>query len=80
MNKNSLVLTGGTLFDGTGALPIPNSTIIITGSQITAVGPSEEVKIPKEAKIIRVKGKTVIPSFIDSHTHFIIKRVRNLGG
>ncbi|MFX1517889.1 MAG: amidohydrolase [Promethearchaeota archaeon] len=78
MKKQSIILTGGTLIDGTGALPIPNTTIVVTGSQITDVGPSEKVNIPKDAKIIPVKGKTVIPSFIDSHTHFILMGVRTI--
>ncbi|UCG00760.1 MAG: amidohydrolase [Candidatus Heimdallarchaeota archaeon] len=72
------VITGGTLIDGTGAPPIPNSTIIVVGSKIIDVGPSERVNIPSEAKIIDVEGKTVIPSFIDSHTHFLLMGVRTL--
>lgn len=78
MMKHSVVITGGSLIDGTGAPPIPNCTIVIVGSKIIDVGPSEKVNIPKEAKIIYVKGKTVIPSFIDSHTHFILMGVRTL--
>ena len=78
MKKKSFVLTGGTLIDGTGALPVPNCTIVITGSKIMDVGPSEKVNIPKKAEIINVKGKTVIPGFIDSHTHFILMGVRTI--
>ena len=76
MKKKSYVFTGGTLIDGTGALPIPNSSIVVTGPKIVDVGPSEKVNIPKEAEILDVKGKTVIPGFIDSHTHFILMGVR----
>ena len=78
MKKKSYVFTGGTLIDGTGALPIPNSAIVVTGKKIVEVGPSEKVNIPKEAEILDVKGKTIIPGFIDSHTHFILMGVRTL--
>ncbi|MFX0204587.1 MAG: amidohydrolase [Candidatus Hodarchaeota archaeon] len=78
MQKKSYVFTGGTLIDGTGALPIPNSAIVVTGQKIVDVGPSKKVNIPKEAEILDVKGKTVIPGFIDSHTHFILMGVRTL--
>ncbi|MHA2202486.1 MAG: amidohydrolase [Candidatus Hodarchaeales archaeon] len=77
MLNRPLVITGGTLIDGTGAPPIPNSTIVVVGSKIIDVGSSEKVNIPKGAKIINVKG-TVIPGFIDSHTHFILMGVRTL--
>ncbi|MFW9903623.1 MAG: amidohydrolase [Candidatus Thorarchaeota archaeon] len=78
MMKKSYVFSGGTLIDGTGALPIRDSTIVVTGSKIVDVGPSKKVDIPKEAEIIYVKGKTVIPGFIDSHTHFILMGVRTI--
>ena len=78
MKKKSIVFTGGTLIDGTGALPIPNSTVVVTGSRIVDVGPSEKVNIPKKAEVINVKGKTVIPAFIDSHTHFVLMGVRTI--
>jgi predicted amidohydrolase YtcJ len=78
MKKKTYVFAGGTLIDGTGALPIPNSAIIVNRSKIVDVGPCEKVKIPKDAEILDVKGKTVIPGFIDSHTHFILMGVRTL--
>ena len=76
MKKKSYVFTGGTLIDGTGALPIPNSAIVVNGPKVVDVGPSKKVNFPKEAEILDVKGKTVIPGFIDSHTHFILMGVR----
>ena len=48
-----MALIGGTLIDGTGAPPIPNTTVLIKGDKIKAVGSMNKVKIPKGAKKIK---------------------------
>ena len=50
---------------------------MINGSKIAAVGSIDEVDVTG-AEIIDAKGKTVIPGFIDCHTHFILMGVRVL--
>ncbi|MEK6649541.1 MAG: amidohydrolase family protein, partial [Bacteroidota bacterium] len=45
------------------------ATVIVERNRITAVGPSEAVKIPPGAKMIDVRGKTVMPGIIDVHAH-----------
>jgi len=62
-------LIGGTLIDGTGAAPMPGVTVLIQGRRIKTLGPADAVKVPKEAKTIDVKGKFILPGFIDCHTH-----------
>ncbi len=66
---NVVALIGGTLIDGTGAPPIPNTTVLIKGDKIKAVGPMNKVKVPKGAKKINVSGKWILPGFIDLHHH-----------
>ena len=68
--KTVLVVTGARLIDGTGAPPVDDAVVVITGDRITAVGPRSRVKIPAAAEILDVKGKTVIPGLIDAHVHF----------
>ncbi len=61
----------GNLIDGTGS-PVKRGSVIITqGNRITKVGSIDEIKIPKEARIIDASDKTVVPGLIDSHTHFL---------
>ena len=57
------------IFDGTGKQVISNGVIVIKDKFIVDVGSSGEVKIPDEAKVIDVKGMTVLPGLIDAHMH-----------
>ena len=66
----TLVIQGGTLIDGTGRPPIDNSVIVIEGDRFKAVGRSGEVAIPAGAQVVDVKGRTVLPGFIDGHCHW----------
>ncbi|MDO8700104.1 MAG: amidohydrolase family protein [Deltaproteobacteria bacterium] len=69
MAEKVLVVQGGKLIDGTGRPPIDNSVIVIQAGKFQAVGRSGEVAIPAGAEVIDVKGKTVLPGFIDGHGH-----------
>jgi len=64
-----LVVQRGKLIDGTGRPPIDNAVIIIQSSRIQAVGRSGDVAIPAGAEVIDVKGRTILPGFIDGHGH-----------
>jgi len=69
MAEKALVVQGGRLIDGTGRPPIDNSVIVIQAGRFQAVGKSGEVAIPAGAQVIDVKGKSVLPGFIDGHGH-----------
>ncbi len=64
-----LALVNGMLIDGTGADPIPRATLIVKNGKITAAGKTGEVVIPKDATIIDISNKTVLPGFINAHVH-----------
>ena len=57
----------GLLIDGTGAAPVRNAVILIEGERIKAVGPG--LAIPAGARTVDLGGSTVLPGFIDAHTH-----------
>lgn len=64
-----LVLTNGTLIDGTGANPVANAVIIIRDNRIVAVGQQDAVDIPDTANVFDVEGATILPGFINAHVH-----------
>jgi hypothetical protein len=67
--EKTLVLQGGRLIDGTGRPPIDDSVIVIQSGRFQAVGKRGAVAIPTDAEIVDVKGKSVMPGFIDGHGH-----------
>ena len=69
--KGTVVLKAAQIIDGTGAAPIKNGVIVVTDDKIVAIGPSSSVKIPEGAKIIDLGNATLLPGFIDAHTHII---------
>lgn len=69
--KGTFVLKAAQIIDGTGAAPIKNGVVVITDDKITAIGTSFNVKIPGDAKLIDLGNVTLLPGFIDAHTHII---------
>src|SRR6186997_2899610 len=69
MAGNVLVVTGGTLIDGTGRPPIEDSVIVIEAGRFKAVGKRGQVQLPADADVIDARGLTVLPGYIDGHAH-----------
>ncbi len=69
--KGLVVLRAARLIDGTGSAPILNAVVIVTDEKITAVGTASDVRVPAGARIIDLGDVTLLPGFIDAHTHII---------
>lgn len=54
---------------GDGRPAIENATIVVTGTRITQVGRATDVRVPGNAGRVSLRGKTVMPAIIDTHTH-----------
>jgi len=65
----TLALVGGTLIDGTGNTPVPDAAVLIKKGRIALVGPRSKVRIPKNAKVIDVHHRTILPGLWDMHAH-----------
>jgi len=57
------------LVDGTGAAPIANAVVIVTNNTITSSG--SNIAIPAGARVIDLGDATLMPGFIDAHTHLV---------
>ena len=66
--EGTLVLRGGRIFDGTGA-PAREGTLVIERNKILKILPASSSDWPKDAQLIDVSGKTLMPGLIDLHTH-----------
>jgi len=65
----TIVILGATLIDGSGRAPIKDSVVVIRGDSVVAVGRRNQVKVPKDARVIDARGMVVAPGFIDAHNH-----------
>ena len=75
-----ILVSGGTVIDGTGAPAVENCTVLVKDDQIKAVGPDVgEDAIPRGDDVVRIDatGKTVMPGLIDAHCHTSFGEARN---
>ncbi len=62
-----VVLKAARLFDGTGDLPVKDGVVIVEGTKIKAVGAG--LPAPAGATVIDLGDATLLPGFMDAHTH-----------
>jgi imidazolonepropionase-like amidohydrolase len=66
-----LVLRNGRVVDGRGGV-VDRATLVVQGGRIVAVGPSRDVRVPKNARIVNASGWTILPGLIDCHVHLCL--------
>ena len=65
------VITGGLLLDGMGRDPIAKASVVIDDTgRITHAGPLD--RLPPDATVVDVTGKTIMPGLMDAHVHFML--------
>ena len=66
-----LILKADRLIDGTGAAPIQNAAVVVSDGRISEVTTADRLQLGEreEADIIEVAGGTLMPGFIEMHTH-----------
>jgi imidazolonepropionase-like amidohydrolase len=64
-----VALTGATVITMRGDEVIQDATIVVSANRIAAIGPSSDVTVPSDARVIDVSSRTIIPGLIDAHAH-----------
>ena len=64
-----LAIRGARLFDPVTGAVRPDTTVVVTGNRITAVGRDGEVAIPADAEVIEARGRFLMAGLWDMHTH-----------
>ncbi len=75
-----VVLRAARLIDGTGAAPVANAAVVITDNRITAVGSAQSVQIPRGARVVDLGDATLMPGFVDAHTHIVGRSLSDPAG
>ena len=66
-----VVIKAAQIIDGRGGEPIKNGVVVVSDDKIMAVGSLASITIPAGARMIDLGDATLMPGFIDSHTHII---------
>ena len=69
--QHTTVLRAARLIDGTGSPAITNAAIVVTDDRIVSVGPAASIAVPEGARVVDLGDVTLLPGFIDAHTHII---------
>jgi imidazolonepropionase-like amidohydrolase len=64
-----VALTHVRVVDGTGAPARDDQTVILRDGRIEAIGPSASTRAPRGARVMELRGHTVIPGLVSLHEH-----------
>ena len=69
LSTSTVVLRRARVITMNGDEVIDNADIVVEGNRIKAVGRRGRVQIPDGAERIDLRGKTIVPGFVDTHAH-----------
>lgn len=67
--RGLLALTNATLITMEGENILENGVVLIRDNRIEDIGDVADISIPKNAEVIDLKGKYLLPGFVDTHAH-----------
>lgn len=67
---SDLALVGARLYDGTGAEPLDDSVVLVTGGRIECVGTAADCNPEQATETLDLRGRYLTPGLIDAHVHF----------
>ena len=69
--EGTAVLRGARIVTMKGDEVIASGDIVVRNNRIVAVGTN--VQVPQGARVIDVRGKTIVPGFVDTHAHLGVR-------
>jgi imidazolonepropionase-like amidohydrolase len=70
--QQAFVLHPDRVFDATDGTTHAGWDVIVQGDTIAAVGPTGSVRRPAGARVLELKGMTVLPGLIEGHSHLLL--------
>ena len=76
--QGTVVLKHATILNSVQPDLIEDGDIVVVNNRIAAIGRSGQVQFPPDATQIDVRGKFVVPGFVDTHAHWSTLRRYNV--
>jgi imidazolonepropionase-like amidohydrolase len=70
--SNVVLLAPDRVFTGSDDTVHEGWVVLVRGDRIAAVGPRTQVTTPPDAKVVTLPGMTLLPGFIEGHTHLFL--------
>ena len=67
--ETTFAMVGGKILTMNDDDVIEDGTVIVRGDRIVAVGPRSQVPVPAEARVVELRGRTLLPGLVDVHWH-----------
>lgn len=68
----ALLLKPARVYDGVAAKANEGWVVLVRGERIDSIGPANDIKPPKDARVVDLPGMTLLPGLIDAHTHILL--------
>jgi imidazolonepropionase-like amidohydrolase len=69
LSAQTIAIRAGRLIDGYSDEPFANVTILVEKNRIAGIG--KNLEVPANGTVVDLQDKTVLPGFIDAHTHIM---------
>ncbi|MCA1553960.1 MAG: amidohydrolase family protein, partial [Chloroflexi bacterium] len=61
------------LIDGTGAEPLANHALVVSGGRVEAVGPAKSIAARDDDQVVSLPNATLLPGLINNHVHLNLR-------
>jgi len=72
MPEGPVLLRPDRVFDATSEEAHEGWVVLVEGDTIAAVGPADAVEAPAGARVVDLRGTTLLPGLIDAHSHVFL--------
>jgi imidazolonepropionase-like amidohydrolase len=70
--QGSILLKPARVFDGVSMECHPDWVVVVKGERIESVGPSADIQVPNDARVIDLPRATLLPGLIEAHSHLYL--------
>jgi imidazolonepropionase-like amidohydrolase len=70
--QGSILLKPARVFDGVSMECHSDWVVVVKGERIESVGPSADIQVPNDARVIDLPRATLLPGLIEAHSHLYL--------